>query len=439
MFRLHDTTRRRICLAAFFALCLAPTACVLGWGVARSLPGHRRGEAERLGQLLGLEVMLDGVRHPRPGTVLYEGVELRDPETGLTILRSRLVEAVWTRTAASDGQQKSALILFASQPEIETSQVGCLWQLWQRLVVAAPGGQTPELRLTAGELAINGPRPRTLYDVDAGLGAVPAGVQAEVAFRLADTKTGEPARIRIVRNRQVAPPLTSFEIDTGGGEVPCCLFSEVASGLRVLGGASRFTGYVVANQSSSAEWEGEVKGKLLDIDFESMVSEHFPHKLSGLAEVAIDRACFRGGRLEEASGTLHAGPGVIGRTLVEAATEHLALPCRPPKADLPDLISYGQIAARFTLNAKGLVIHGDCEKTARGTVLLAEGQPVLSGMENPVPVVGLIRTLVPAKEVHVPAARQTDWLARHLPVPDLPNPPGSHPSLPHAWSKGEQR
>ena len=75
MMQLHDKTRRRICLAAFFLLCLAPTALVAAWCVAWQLPGHKAAEIARLRQQTGLDVALAGLRHPRPGTVLYQGTD----------------------------------------------------------------------------------------------------------------------------------------------------------------------------------------------------------------------------------------------------------------------------------------------------------------------------------------------------------------------------
>ena len=49
MMQLHDKTRRRICLAAFFLLCLTPTVLVAAWCIAWQLPGHRSGESPGCG------------------------------------------------------------------------------------------------------------------------------------------------------------------------------------------------------------------------------------------------------------------------------------------------------------------------------------------------------------------------------------------------------
>ena len=59
-----------------------------------------------------------------------------------------------------------------------------------------------------------------------------------------------------------------------------------------------------------------------------------------------------------------------------------------------------------------------------GEVLLSES----SG--SAVPVAALVQALVPDSRVQVPATRQTDWLLRALPLPDVQA--GDAQSAPHA-------
>ena len=46
--------------------------------------------------------------------------------------------------------------------------------------------------------------------------------------------------------------------------------------------------------------------------------------------------------------------------------------------------------------------------------------------------IALVRTLVPQSAVQVPASRQTDWLLRHLPLPEVMPVPGTEAVPPHA-------
>ena len=58
MFRLHDKTRRRLCMAGFFLLCIAATLGAAAGALCGHLPWAAEEEARNLGRQLGLEVRL---------------------------------------------------------------------------------------------------------------------------------------------------------------------------------------------------------------------------------------------------------------------------------------------------------------------------------------------------------------------------------------------
>ena len=142
MFQLHDKTRRRICLAAFGLFCLTPTALVAGWCVAWQLPSHLRAETERLQQQLGLTVSLSGLRHLRPGVVVYEGLSLSDPETGQAVLRCPTIEAACTRATDEKGQPHAAVLLTVSEGEIEAGRLPASDSLSNTSCRTRPAGTT---------------------------------------------------------------------------------------------------------------------------------------------------------------------------------------------------------------------------------------------------------------------------------------------------------
>ena len=51
-------------------------------------------------------------------------------------------------------------------------------------------------------------------------------------------------------------------------------------------------------------WQAELAGRLNQIDLHSLVSEQFPHQLSGMAELVLKNAVVHAGRLEDAEGAL---------------------------------------------------------------------------------------------------------------------------------------
>lgn len=423
-------------MAAFFALCVLPTVAVLLWAVSRHWPGRVAAEARRLSRELGLEVSLEGVQHLRPDTVLYEGVEISDPETGKPLLRCRVLEAQWTELADTEGRRKPSLLLIASQGEIQAAGLPRLWRLVRQPLEREGGPAQLDVRLRASDLTLHAAgRAETLSDVQGSIELLSGGAQAQVDFRLAGTSASKPARIRIVRNRQLAPPANGFELDTGGGALPCGLLAMGVPELEPLGPDARFRGHVWFNEAAggpAGAWEGEVTGQLTQVDLSRLVSDRFPHKLSGTAEVAIQKARFHRGRLEEAQCSLIAGPGVVSRSLVEAAAAKLSL----SKGDLAAtdlLLPYQHLSFAAEIDAGGLKIQGSCPGGEPGTILTDGRNPLLGeSSAQPQPVVALLQTLVPASEVQVPATRQTDWLMRHLPLPRVVPPPGSETATPYS-------
>ena len=91
--QLHDRTRRKICIAAFFAVCVLPTCCLFAWGISRHNPWHASAYAQQLESYLGLNVTIDHVEHPLPGVIRYHGVRLCDPETGQVVAVFNRIEA----------------------------------------------------------------------------------------------------------------------------------------------------------------------------------------------------------------------------------------------------------------------------------------------------------------------------------------------------------
>ena len=427
MFRLHDRTRQRICVAAFLLFCVLPAALILLWGITRHWPGYVAAEARRLGRQLGLRVSLEGLKYLRPGAVLYQGLHLANPETGETLLRCRVLEANYSHATDAEGRRKPALVLLASQPEIEAAGLARLWRLVRQPLQCEGGAADCDVRLAAADLTLKSAQGAvTLTDVQGSIEMLSGGSQAHLAFRLAGADMPQPARVRIVRNRQISPPASGLEIDTGGGSLPCTLLALGLPELSALGPDARFRGYIWANETaghSAGAWDGEVTGQLSRVDLGQLVSERFPHRLSGTAQLSIQSARFYRGRLEEATGTLTAGPGVISRSLVDAAAVKLTLQKGAAPVAQGDMLPYQELSLAALLDSSGLRLQGRCATGDPGTVL-SDGRRRLLGepLVQPQPVVAVLQTLLPASEVQVPATRQTDWLVRHLPVPRVVPP-----------------
>ena len=417
---MHDRTRRMLCRAGFLGLCVLPTLGVLAWSSSRASPGHSADRAAELSRELGLHVSLAGVSYPQPGVALYEGVELADPETAAPLARMRFLES---------GGGGSVTALVASQPEIDALQLGRFWQVVAERMRQTTGPQ-PTIRLAAREATLDWPAgSQTLTDVLSELDAKSGSDNERVvtiSFRLAGSDAPEPIRIRYSRRITDSRPISQLEIHTGAAAVPCSLLTVPMGIANRLGERARFRGSLWATEAVDG-WAGELTGEFTEVDLQTAIAEQFPHHLSGTASITVQSAHFRGGRLEDARGTVAADRGVVGQSLLSSAARYMQLAGTAGSDSNAALVPYDQLAFLFEIDSTGLTIHGQCDRppgaifSGGGTALLAES----SGSSGP--VVALLRTLVPQSEVQVPATRESDWLMRRLPVPQIMPPSGEPP------------
>lgn len=433
-----------MCIAAFVLLGAIPSLLVGWWCLDRHMPGCARAEADSLGRQLGFVVKLEAVKYLRPGVVLYQGMELADPETGQTVFRSRCIEVAWQQRTDEQGRRRPTLCVIASQPEVETARIDLAWRWMQRLLESQPGRGETNLEFSAGEVTLRaGDRSQTLTEVAGLMENLPGKTRAQLDFLPVGANTNEtPASVCIERNRETSPPVNSFELSTDGNKLPCSLLAMVFGELKPLGGRCRFHGRIWANEGPDG-WDAKVAGHLVDLNLDSLVTERFQHRLSGIGEATIESARFRRGRLEECNGQLVARGGVVSGSLLEAAVRCLRLVPGVGPFPSDDRIRYQELAMSFTLDASGLRLRGHCANSEPGTIL-SDGRNRLLGEPSPEPqpVAALVQTLVPRSVLQVPASRQTDWLLHHLPVPHVLSSPGvetvpptARLRLPETWQR----
>ena len=84
-------TKIRLCRIAFVATCLVPTCAVAAWGCVVRLPElHPTSRTRQSPSSLGLHARLTKASSPRPGLMLFESLELSDPDTRIRWPGSRL-------------------------------------------------------------------------------------------------------------------------------------------------------------------------------------------------------------------------------------------------------------------------------------------------------------------------------------------------------------
>jgi hypothetical protein len=418
MFPLYEHTRRQICTAAFLGLCVLPTLAVAGWSVARYSPWHKQSEEQRLGQELGLDVSIESMRHTLPGVVHYTGLKLADPETGQELFRCADLAATWTSMTDSQGQTRPAIVLTATQAESAASAWQRLYEVLCRRLECQGGRPEIEVRVAADQWTLhNGEEMQVLRAVEGGVGLMPNGIQAQLAFRLPDVNFSQPLRMRIVRNRQVSPPANGFEMDTGPNSLPCHLLATCLKEAGALGPNCRFSGYV-STYSTPDGWSGDVNGQLTGVDLGRLARANSAAAITGTGNITLQKVRFQRGRIDEIAGRIVGGPGAVGRDMLAALVTHLRLvPCAQMPATGRSL-AFDQVGLDFWIDNRGVSIAGQCAGMP-GAVAVADGRAILTEpASQPQPVAALIQALVPVNEVPIPATRKTGWLARLLPIPD---------------------
>ncbi len=414
---MHETSRRFCCRAGFLLGCFLPTLVVVSWISYQRTSWYREREREAwraaLVRHLGVDVALDAVTHPEPLVTRLENVLLTDPETGRQLASAKRVEL---------GKEDGGWVAFLGDAEVPYAQLARFQEIAQPLLWRRAGYGAPVWQVVIGSLQLTGgPAAHTMLDVRMfGDGA--SGPQVRVDFRLAGVEMREPARLVLTRRPEGDRPMTDWEFETGPRALPASALSTVFPPLRELGEDCQISGRCAFRQRADG-WDGEAQARFAQIDLDRAVTRRFPHKLSGIADVAISRLRWRGGRVVEAAGSIESGGGVVGHSLLAAAASDSTLQWAVPAPVLDSAQpywKYRQLSMAFELSAQGLQLTGHCDGAEPGTIIAAADGPLArEGAQPWLSAVAVVRWLAPQNEIQVPASLATEGLLRALPLPPM--------------------
>ncbi len=366
---------------------------------------------------LGMSVSLARVEHPHPGAVRYVGLELAERETGQTVLRCPTVEAEWKEIDDEGGDSRNTLVLVASEPEIEAAGLEPLGELLQRMFRRRMSPAEVDVRLVAGRATLcSGETTQAFSDLQASVRPAADGIEGLLDFRIVGHDTPEVVRVYMKRNAQADPPALHCEFYTGGGLIPCRVLKEIWPVFGRLGPKSLFGGHVRLVQSEGT-WAGELAGRVDRVDLDAISSDRFPHRITGTAQLTVRHARFGQNRLERIDGTLIAGPGNVGRSLIDAAVNELGWRLGIATVATRGMLSYQQLAFDFFVDGGGLQVRGRCSDEMAGVVLSDPSSGLLLGEPSvqPQPLTALARMAGPIGAAQVPATHEAQWLVRWLP------------------------
>jgi hypothetical protein len=437
-------SRRRIllCRLSFVLLAIVPTLGTCGWLVSRAfdrspLAGPREALtasalAADLSRELGVVVQIDTLKlvesdavpssSPSHAAYILTGLRLLDAETGRPLAAAESA----TLTPTSGGSH-----LAMSLVQTDMDALPRLAHVLHERILCGPTASLRTALLEIRQLVIaGGDAPQTLVDLSLAVEATPAGPQVRLALRPAAAMPDRPrASLTLSRNRDVEPPATLIKLDTAGHDLPLALaaaivppFAPIARGEIASGVSFRGSAQFVPGPSAQGEASGTLVGSFRGLDLDRLVSERFPHQLSGRAELVVDQAIFSGGRLQSLGGRLLADRGGISPSLIAAACEHLALdtPLPPETLASDRLLPFAKLAIGFRLDGQTLEMAGLAGLRSEGALLAGPHGPLLTAPPaHRTAAVSLVRTLVPASEIQVPATRETSTLVNLFPAPDI--------------------
>jgi hypothetical protein len=184
--------------------------------------------------------------------------------------------------------------------------------------------------------------------------------------------------------------------------------------------------------------QGQLRGRHTNLQLQHLLSQCSQHQWSGQAMIHWDQLRWRDGRMVEAEGLLWSSHGSASRSLVADATKLLYCQTTVELGSAPN-IAFDELACRFQMGAKGLILWGECQLETAVAVgqklaqpqnlaqppisrclLAMQGVPLLWQSKYIVPVAQLVRlATTPTHNWTLPATREAQRLAQVLPLPEV--------------------
>jgi hypothetical protein len=425
MFAFHETTRKRICRMAFFALCVAPTCVTAYWMAGHFWPGRLGRTARSISDALDVHVKLADWRESRPNTVRSSGLTLSDASTGNSLVEVRSLEL------RSGGGRRFA----ANEIVVDAGTLASLFGKLNAWLAKLP----PEIHefrcerlliqrsnsLNVGDvadrtfmIALEGVQGRVERD---RAGRVQAHFAAHIAG--AEAGSGGIVRLTLAPSQQQGSVAATVTFDASQCMAPAWALGEFLPGFGRVGANARFSGGVQW-MLDQPEVRGAASGQLSTVDLEQILPAGSPHKLAGTARIDLSELYWRGGQIERLAGSIIAERAGMSRSLLDAMVT--TFDCGqgsdgdPMEGDA-SMIALDLLAVRFELHEAGLTIWGHCPAEANmqeGCMAVSGLQPLLIAPRYYNWALGkLVQVIAGPSSAWLPASREAIDMGSRLPLP----------------------
>ena len=391
---MSESQQRLICRLAFVIVCLLPTMFVV-WTIFS--PGRTARWESRFQDGLGLNAKIESVTTPLPGIIELHQVSLSDFQAG------HLLDLADIKLA--DTPQGTRCIV--SELTINAEELGLFLQRINSLLEKKT--ECKKFRVRFDRINVvheNADTKRILSQKleDCVLDCQETATEKKILldFKLS-AATANDCQLAIIVDQTKDKSQVKWIFKTKGAAVPCWIVSGWIEQMALLGDDCTFSGEATGGYLAGKPF-AQVKGTFVNLDLSRLVQQSFPHELTGLATIEVDKCLITEQGIVKANGKFSTQQeGLIGPTLLAAAKQYLSM--RTPQ-DLPiGTVSYGMIEFEFETRSKTeiredvetrvmeIAIRGD----KSGTLILdSYGIPMLSqsGLEY-LPIGNLLQTLLP--------------------------------------------
>ena len=398
--QVNEQTSRLVCRLGFLAGCIAPTLIVMLAICWHWLPFSRGAVEQQLTTALGYRVEIDSLATPQLNRQRLTGVKLIDPETG------ELVASVARLDTSQAGRMR---IIWLDDVHVARGGIAALEEMTLRRVHQRLAADTSTVRMVLTDLNV-ATNTDAMQVANAALHFEPSanGAVARLELQLDEADTSK-VKLNIVRQLQ---PTEGLRVQLVGNErpLPCALLAEMLPDWVALGDAATFAGNFTFERTASG-WQGEVTGDFANLNLARLAQQDGQPMLSAEANLSVENATIRDGRLHTARGTVATAAGDVDcQWLAEFATA-LNLRNNVVQRSLSQRIAFDQINFAFQYGDGGLSLAGRCD--ASQTVMLDAWGPIVA---TTAAHRSQLRPLIETMAYEASSGQGTHWLTRRLPL-----------------------